>query len=155
MLIKTDRQMKRVDIPDGSMILDSDMPPAPLIKSKSEITMGKVGLFKLSKPELEASDKLMDDVSSPVHIKEEVNVKMEVEEPKQRRKSKRRSKKAVFIEFNKQTFELKVLVEKTKGEKVKTKVHKQTVLKQKKVEKAKSKENKTPKKTLKLKTKRN
>ena len=154
--MKVDKEMTPLENPKGySKIADVDMGSVSLTKSKSEITMGKVGIFSTSKVENPSQDKSMDDLTMLKSVKQEANVKMEISEPKQRRKSKRRSKKSVFIEFNQASFELKVLVEKTKGEKVKTKVHKQTILKPEKKEKSKSTDRKTPKRNLKLKTKRN
>lgn len=78
-------------------------------------------------------------------------IKMEVSEPKvrRRRSTRRRSRKLLFIEYSTKTHDLRVLVRKIKGEKTKEKVYKATTLKNPKIEKPKVKE-----KSLKVKSRK-
>lgn len=144
------------------MSVDQEIPSPLLPKDTDKFLLSKSLTFdntKAEKIDKIESDKKMEDVSTPAIIDKEINIKMEIEEPKpQKRKSvKRRSRKCVMIEYSKVTNELKVIINKIKGEKVRTKIHKTVTLREKKIEKPLSKETKeikTPIKNLKLKTKR-
>ena len=135
---------------DLNMSVDQDITSPLLHKDKADFLMEKAHTFDNTNIVIFEKDKHMEDVSLPQIIDNEINIKMEIEEPKSqmRRKSvKRRSRKSVLIEFSQVTNELKVIINKIKGDATKTKVHKTVILKNKKQEKSpfkESKEMKTP-----------
>jgi cell division protein FtsB len=135
-----------------NMSVDQDIISPLLHKDKADFMVEKALTFDNTKLEIFEEDKHMEDASLPPIIDNEINIKMEIEEPKSqmRRKSvKRRSRKSVLIEFSHVTNELKVIINKIKGDATKRKVHKTVTLKNKKQEKSLSKESKETKTPIK------
>jgi cell division protein FtsB len=135
-----------------NMSVDQDITSPLLHKDKADFMVEKALTFDNTKTEIFEEDKHMEDASLPPIIDNEINIKMEIEEPKSqmRRKSvKRRSRKSVLIEFSHVTNELKVIINKIKGDATKRKVHKTVTLKNKKQEKSLSKESKETKTPIK------
>ena len=66
-------------------------------------------------------------------------IKNEVKMPNSNKKKSRsrRSRKVLFLEYSKWNHELKVIIQRTKGDKTQTKIHRTTVLKSGKVDKRK------------------
>lgn len=77
------------------MSVDQEISSPLLAKDTDKFLLGKSLTFDNTKIEKIESDKNMEDISTPAIIDKEINIKMEIEEPKQqKRKSvKRRSRK--------------------------------------------------------------
>ena len=151
---------------------DKDMEVPFLSKSKSDLGIIK---DRHSLNYQSSLDLKMEDIPE---LKQKLHVQSEMEEsaPKSARKksTRRKSHKSLFIEYSKTTNELRVIIQKIRGEKIKNKLHKLTTLKVEKSEKSellsKQKDKsifinspvkrttkyklKTPKKSLKVKSKR-
>lgn len=137
--------------------LEAEVPP-PLLKSKSAYaSLEEKQLPDHFKTQTINFDRKMEDLSGMKSQQIDPQIKMEVcdERPSKIRLGKKKSKKCIYIEYSKRTHELKVIIQKVRGKKEKKKLHKTTILKKKKTERAKSKDAKTPVKSIKVKSRRN